>query len=62
MPSLSNFNAECLDKPNTTKTIQQIGLLYSARFYIVVEPCVHKHLLLYGKSEGLFFRENWNGN
>jgi len=27
MPSVSNFNAECLDKPNTTTTIQQIGLL-----------------------------------
>lgn len=53
MPSLSSFNAECLDKPNTTTTIQQIGLLNSAQFYILVEPCVHKHLLLYGNSVGL---------
>jgi hypothetical protein len=57
MPSLSNFNAECLDKLNTTTTIQQIGLLSSAQFYILVESCVHKHLLLYENSEGLFFLE-----
>jgi hypothetical protein len=58
MPSRSNFNAECLDKPNTTSTIQQIALLNSALFYILVEP----HLLLYGNSEGLVLEKNWNGN
>lgn len=53
MPSFYNFCAERLDKPNTTTKIQQIGLLYSAQFYIVVQPCVLKHLLLYGNSEGI---------
>jgi len=64
MPSRSNFNAECLDKPNTTLTIQQIALLNSAQYYILVEPCVHKHLLLYGNSDVLVLREKleWKFN
>jgi hypothetical protein len=56
MPLFPNLNAECLDKPNNTTIIQQIGLLYSAQFYVTMNTYCCMEIVK------VFFRKNWNGN